>query len=212
MAYFFSLLFFFSPLLGSVLHDAVASKDLEKVIQVLNASEIEHFFWGVKIDGKNTHGYTPLMIAAIKDELAIGEQLLKHGAKLEETDHNGNTSLMLAAAFGSLDFMQLLLREGSRVNTVNKKGASALMLAADLNSKSPVNLLLQNNADFRFKDDQDETALAKALSSGKNYIAKEILRASFAKKLKLSDSDIYLMQKYNLMKIKGYVKAMESFH
>ncbi|HNS17515.1 MAG TPA: ankyrin repeat domain-containing protein [Bacteroidales bacterium] len=68
---------------------------------------------------KPSGGITPLMEAAINNDLLISRYLLDQGASVDPVDKNGNTALFYAAKYGTLRLNRLLVQRGSDVSHKN---------------------------------------------------------------------------------------------
>lgn len=75
-------------------------------------------------------GYTPLAMAADKNQPEIADLLLKAGADLNLPNHEGATPLMIAAANGSQAIVMALLAKGADPNAHDRNGNTALMNGA----------------------------------------------------------------------------------
>lgn len=68
------------------------------------------------------NGYTPLHIAAKKNQMEITTTLLEYGAPTNTVTRQGITPLHLAAQEGNIDVVTLLLARDAPVNVGNKVG------------------------------------------------------------------------------------------
>jgi hypothetical protein len=59
------------------------------------------------------HGYSPMFLACICEQIEIMELLRQHGGSIHTMDRWGRTPLHAAAAMGSSEVLQWLLREGA---------------------------------------------------------------------------------------------------
>lgn len=66
------------------------------------------------------NGYTPLHIAAKKNQMEITTTLLEYGASTSTVTRQGITPLHLAAQEGNVDIVTLLLARDAPINTGNK--------------------------------------------------------------------------------------------
>ncbi len=85
---------------------------------------------GVDVNKADKYGVTPLIIAALYDQLYLVKLLLDKGAEVNHTDKYGETPLYVAAKCGQLDVAQLLLDKGAEVNKANTDGATPFDMAA----------------------------------------------------------------------------------
>lgn len=73
------------------------------------------------------NGYTPLHIAAKKNQMDIGTTLLEYGADTNAVTRQGISPIHLAAQEGSVDLVSLLLAKHANVNVCNKvRGQTSL--------------------------------------------------------------------------------------
>jgi ankyrin repeat protein len=77
----------------------------------------------------NRSGWTPLHYAASGPEVSVVAYLLDRGAAIDAQAPNGSTALMMAARYGALDAAPLLLRRGANPALRNAAGLSAADLA-----------------------------------------------------------------------------------
>lgn len=68
------------------------------------------------------NGYTPLHIAAKKNQMEITTTLLEYGAPTNTVTRQGITPMHLAAQEGNIDVVTLLLARDAPVNVCNKVG------------------------------------------------------------------------------------------
>ena len=104
----------------------------------------------------NSNGESPLMLAAIKGNKDIAEQLIKKGADVNKT---GWTPLHYAASSGQLAIISLLLDQHAYIDAGSPNGTTPLMMAARYGTGEAVDLLLAEGADARLKNQQGMTAL-----------------------------------------------------
>lgn len=110
------------------------------------------------VNARNEHGFTPLIIAAYRNQLRAVEFLLKHKADIHATSPEG--PVILAACYkGNLELTELLLKYNADVNAQNDKGTSALMYAALSNNLDLVKLLLKHGASKILVEKSGKTAL-----------------------------------------------------
>lgn len=64
-------------------------------------------------DNQLRHGYSPMFLACICEQLEIMELLRQHGGSIHIIDRWGRTPLHAAAAMGSTDVLQWLIKEGA---------------------------------------------------------------------------------------------------
>ncbi|XP_055954369.1 putative ankyrin repeat protein RF_0381 [Patella vulgata] len=141
---------------------------------------------GSCVDLSDINGITPLMLAAIQNEIKVIKLLHKHdanvnkqddralqmrkkelvdfvyqyGADINKKNNHGRTSLYLAVQNGNLNAVNLLLKMGGRdVNLSDNKGTSPLMLAVQNSKTELIKLLLQYGADINKQNNRGRTSL-----------------------------------------------------
>src|SRR5215470_2782227 len=82
------------------------------------------------INAKNSHGTTPLMLAAAKGRLRMVRALLEHGADPNSSRNDKFTPLLLAAFFGHEQIVKLLVEYGADTKAATRFGTSAQMWAS----------------------------------------------------------------------------------
>ena len=111
---------------GDVLFDAIAAGNKAAVEQALAD--------GADVDSRARDQATPLIAAALDDQLAIAELLLSKGADVMARNSGGFTPLHAAAFSGSLPIAKLLLEKGAVLeDSANKSGVTPLMVAGEEN-------------------------------------------------------------------------------
>ena len=109
--------------------DAVKENSLDVVRGMLEADAEECIY---DVDCTNEEGFTPLMKAAMYDNVSMVELLLNNGASVDQQEGRGRTALMLAAANGNTATMRMLLTAGG-ANSLEphaNNGWPAIMFAA----------------------------------------------------------------------------------
>ena len=115
---------------------------------------------GADVNHVNKNGWTALMSATARDQLACLTPLIEAGADLNHaTNHEGWTALTIAVRKGYLTCAQELLSAGADVNYVDNAGRTALVYAARSWSVMCVQALLQAGADVSHVDKTGWTAL-----------------------------------------------------
>lgn len=122
---------------------------------------------GVNIDGQDSKGYTPLIIATYNGRESVTALLLAQGADPNGIDGTkGNTALMGVAFKGYVSIAALLLDSGADVNKVNAVGQTALMMASLFNQTVIIDMLLAAGACSETRDDAGNSAQSVAASQG----------------------------------------------
>uniref|UniRef100_A0A8C4HWC6 Ankyrin-3 n=1 Tax=Dicentrarchus labrax TaxID=13489 RepID=A0A8C4HWC6_DICLA len=92
------------------------------------------------------NGYTPLHIAAKKNQMEITTTLLEYGASTNTETRQGITPLHLAAQEGNVDIVTLLLARDAPINKGNKSGLTPLHLAAQEDKVNVAEVLVNQGA------------------------------------------------------------------
>lgn len=111
---------------------------------------------GTHIDQRNAQDETPLMIAALRGNLAAAKTLI---AKDADVNKPGWAPLHYAATNGHLDVMRLLLEHHAYIDAESPNGTTPLMMAALYGSAESVKLLLDAGADPLLKNQQQLRAI-----------------------------------------------------
>ncbi|KFW64599.1 Ankyrin-2, partial [Pygoscelis adeliae] len=96
--------------------------------------------------GKKCNGYTPLHIAAKKNQMQIATTLLNYGAETNILTKQGVTPLHLASQEGHTDMVTLLLEKGSNIHVATKTGLTSLHLAAQEDKVNVAEILTKHGA------------------------------------------------------------------
>lgn len=128
----------------------------------------------VQLDVRNRHDETPLMMACLKGQLAVVQQLL---ARDVDVNKPGWTPLHYAATRGHLTVMQLLLEHHAYIDAESPNGSTPLMLAAQYGSLEAVQLLLDAGADVSAKNALGLTAVDFAQRAARQDAAQAIASA-----------------------------------
>jgi ankyrin repeat protein len=138
-----------------VAHGAhVESLDGEKYSPLLNAArfgflDIGRFLIDSKADPNQADrgGWTPIMYGAWRDDPALIQMLLAHGAKRDAVDNDGLTAMAIAAQNGKIKAANALIAAGADVNApVGKGGYTPLMLVSLSGSTELARTLLEHGA------------------------------------------------------------------
>ena len=110
----------------------------------------------VDLDALNQHDESPLMLASLKGQRQLCEQLIAKGAGVNKP---GWTPLHYAATHGHVDIMNLLLEHHAYIDAASPNGSTPLMMAALYGTPAAVKVLLEAGADPLLKNDQGLTAI-----------------------------------------------------
>ncbi len=89
----------------------------------------------------------PLIMAALRGDLAEVRALVKRGAKVNRTTTNGDTVFYVAAQHGYLEVVHYLEQNGANTDRANDDGATPLYAAALRGHLGMVQHLVQQGAD-----------------------------------------------------------------
>ena len=109
-----------------------------------------------KVNVRNSHGESALMLVCLKGELELAKMLIKRDADI---NHPGWTSLHYAASGGHTAIIQLLLDESAYIDAESPNGTTPLMMAARYGNEKAVQLLITEGADLQLKNQLGLTAL-----------------------------------------------------
>lgn len=127
-----------------------------------------------RVNLRNAHGETALMLAALNGRLEVARQLLERGA---EVNHAGWTPLIYAAVHNRTEVARLLLKQGALVNAQAANGTTALMMAVREGHLEMALLLLENGADIDLRNGDGQSALGLAKARDRADIVKLLVRA-----------------------------------
>lgn len=128
-----------------LLANAILQEDLHAVNQALN--------FGEDINQIDQYGFTPLIEAAIIDNVEISSFLLKQGANSQQQDVTGGTALQWAVENNNVDLCQLLIEHGANPNAYNFSGKPILVMPMLRGQKQLKQMLIRGGADEIFAQD-----------------------------------------------------------
>lgn len=132
---------------------------------------------GLKVELRNAHGESALMLAAIKGHMDIARALIARDADVNKT---GWTPLHYAAA-GVQDqqaaLVALLLEQHAYIDAASPNGTTPLMMAAQYGTRAVVQLLLDEGADPALKNQLGLSASDFALRADRADMAEAIAAA-----------------------------------
>lgn len=124
------------------------------------------------LNALNVQGESPLMLAALRGQLDLVEEMVKKGADVNKT---GWTPLHYAASNGHLPVIRLLLESHAYIDAESPNGTTPLMMASMYGTPEAVKLLLGEGADPVLKNKQGLTALQFAQRANRLDVAKLLL-------------------------------------
>ena len=144
------------------------SKESNKVARVLvNAP-------GIKVEVRNDHDESPLMMAALKGQLELAKILIDKDADVNKP---GWTPLHYAASKGSVAMIELLLDNDAYIDAESPNHSTPLMMAAMYGSEDAVRALLDAGADPTLKNELGLSAIDFAKRAERPAVA-ELLAAA----------------------------------
>lgn len=126
---------------------------------------------GLNVNQLNSTGESPLMLAAIKGQLAWCERLLQRGAQVNQP---GWSPLHYAASGPNPRIAELLLDKGAALDARSPNGSTPLMLAARYGSEQTVGLLLERGADATLRNERNLDAADFARLAGRAKLAEQL--------------------------------------
>lgn len=109
-------------------------------------------------------GQTALMWALSKRQVAVVDELVKHGGDVELASKTGFTPLMFAAQQGDADSARILLKAGANANEAQPKSAlTPLIIASAMGQEKAVDALLDGGANPNLVDTDGYAALHRAV-------------------------------------------------
>lgn len=136
---------------------------------------------GADVNLADDDGYTPLMLAAQYDHVAVVKRLLKKGANPKARTNTGHTALTLVWGTDG-KVVPLLIKAGADPNARNNDGESPLLVAAHHDSTGPMRELLKAKANPNLADNSGITPLMEAARKG-NLASVKLLLTAKADKL-----------------------------
>ncbi|ESP01234.1 hypothetical protein LOTGIDRAFT_212772 [Lottia gigantea] len=150
---------------NTAIHYAVSNCNYEVVSLLMDTEAVD-------IDKPNKAGYTPIMLAALTNNLTAEHRqvvfsLFSRGNINAKASQAGQTALMLAVSHGRTNMVRLLLDSGADINERDFDGSTALMCACEHGHTDIVKMLLgQPDCDANLRDNDGSTALEIAMEAG----------------------------------------------
>ena len=127
------------------LADAILQEDINSVMQFLRHGE--------EMNQIDEYGFTPLIEAAIINNIELSKLLLEHGANPNQQDATGGSALHWAAENNNLDLCRLLIKQGANPNSYNFAGQSVVVMPMLRGQKQLKQLFIQAGANPIFAQD-----------------------------------------------------------
>jgi ankyrin repeat protein len=125
------------------------------------------------INTKNENGFTPLILACYKGNVAVANFLIENSKTIDISSDMG-TPLMAATYKGQVELVQLLLEHKANPNIADSNGTTPLIYAAMFDNTNIMSLLLKYKADKTHKDKDGKTAFEFAAFSGNQEIINQL--------------------------------------
>jgi hypothetical protein len=116
------------------------------------------------LNSRGELGMTPLMLAALKGELELVENLLAMGADVKAVNDDEHHALWFACVNGDLTLVQRLIRAGSNLDNRNVNGVTCAIYAASTGKLAVLKLLVEAGADLAITTHDEVSVLESAAS------------------------------------------------
>lgn len=121
------------------------------------------------INSVNAEGYSPLILASYKGNVAVAQVLIKNVKDINGSSSMG-TPLMAAVVKGNKEILQALLENNADPNLTDANGTTALIYAVQFKNGDIIKLLLNYKADKSKIDNKGKTAFEYAVFSNDDEI------------------------------------------
>ena len=119
------------------------------------------------INGRDSHGRTPLMVAAFARHLEAAAALMEAGADSSLLENDKYDALTIAAVDGNSEMVRLLVKKGARTDLVTSVyDGTALIASAHLGHVEVVEALIAGGAPLDHVNNLKWTALIEAIVLG----------------------------------------------
>ncbi|HTM64114.1 MAG TPA: ankyrin repeat domain-containing protein [Gammaproteobacteria bacterium] len=124
----------------------------------------------IDLEMKNQIGNTPLIEAAMNNQVNVVRLLLNHDAKLEAQGHAGFTALNASAWKGCVEPARYLIQRGANIDALSDSGTTPLISAIERQHVAMVELLITAGADTQFVTLEGWSLLEYAIQCGNRNI------------------------------------------
>ncbi|MBC7941673.1 MAG: ankyrin repeat domain-containing protein [Chitinophagaceae bacterium] len=129
----------------------------------------------LKVDATTAANETPLMMAALKGDVAWTQRLIERGGQINRP---GWTPLHYAASGPEPKVVALLLDRGAAIDALSPNRSTPLMMAAGYGDQQSADLLLLRGADPRLRNDVELAAADFARNAGRDALAAKLAQAA----------------------------------
>lgn len=140
------------------LHEAAAKGDARQIAELLRK--------GARIDSRNVHMRTPLMVVTHGNHVAAAKVLIQAGADVNAEDAIQDSPYLYAGARGHLEILKMTLNHGADLTSTNRYGGTALIPAAERGHVETVRTLIEAGTDIDHVNNLGWTALLEAIILG----------------------------------------------
>ena len=141
------------------LHKAAAKGDVASIKRLISA--------GGKVDGRDSNGRTPLMVAGFKRNHAAAKALIDAGADLNAFDDDRYDLLTISGVLDDVKMVKLAIASGADTKLITSPyEGTALIAAAHLGHVEVVRALIAGNAPLDHVNNLGWTALIEAIVLG----------------------------------------------
>jgi len=131
--------------------DAIIAEDLLLVTEYVRS--------GVDLNMVDEYGFTPLIEAAVANNVDIAKIIVDQGADVNLRDMTGGTALHWAAENNNMTLAKMLLTKGANPNAYSFAGQPVLVMPLLRAQKKMKQLLMQHGAILEFAQDYINTKL-----------------------------------------------------
>jgi uncharacterized protein len=118
---------------------------------------------GVKVDVRDEHGRTPLLLAVHHNQVEAARLLIEAGADVNAQDRMQDSPLLFAGAEGRLEILRLILKAKPNFKVYNRYGGTALIPACERGHVEVVKELIKTDMDINHINRLGWTALLEAI-------------------------------------------------
>ncbi|PLX59803.1 ankyrin repeat domain-containing protein [Sedimenticola selenatireducens] len=131
-----------------------------------------HILWGSDINKFNIDGEAPIHVAARQGSYIVVKLLTEKGADINILDKQGISPLGRAILSGRTQIADYLIKQGA---TQDPDGLLDLMVKAGEQDRDVIPLLIKWGAQINHQNEQGQTPLALAVSTGNLVLVKHLI-------------------------------------